>query len=213
LVPPLRDGEREWLGGAQRLQYRKAGRLVWDQSYGTGLVDACPPTLQSHGGVEHLLVAGTWLRGVGAEQGQFTSLVAVDPETGEEQFRVPVAGVSAPPTVTDGVAYVVGQWREVIAVELATGRELWRERSQTETAGLSYHDAQVGGGWSVCPAAVGRHVWTVNARGDLFGYDRHTGEARWVHAAAVPLNNRPVCPYAPTRLRSFRLHSGALRGG
>ena len=35
------------------------------------------------------------------------------------------------PMIKDGIMYVVGQWREIIAIELATGRELWRRRSQT----------------------------------------------------------------------------------
>jgi outer membrane protein assembly factor BamB len=126
-------------------------------------------------------------------------VIVVDPYSGDESYRVGVVGVSQPPTVADGIMYITGQWREIIAIELATGRELWRGRSQVETNAtrdLSWHDGRVGGGWSVCAPAVGRHVWTVNARGDLFGYDRGNGREVFVHPAAVPLNAVPSCPFA-----------------
>lgn len=210
-MPPLVDGNREWLGGAQRLQLRVDGVLKWDRSYGRSFVDNCESKLVRHGGREYLLVSGTWVRR--APGGVFESLVVVDPDTGEERYRVEVIGLSQPPTVVDGVIYIVGQWREAIAIELATGHELWRHRSQVETEetkGLSWYDGRLGGGWSICPAAVGKHVWTVNARGDLFGYDKASGEERFVHPAAIPLNKEPRCPYAVTLACAPHGHTSEL---
>ncbi len=156
----------------------------------------CPPVHVHHGERSFLIIGGTW---VPAPSGTFASVIVVDPFTGDEFYRVPVIGVSQSPTVVDGVMYIVGQWREIIAVDVATGRELWRRRSQVETpatADLSWHDCRTGGGWSVCAPAVAKHVWTVNARGDLFGYDRHSGHERFVYPMAVPLNAAPTCPFA-----------------
>jgi len=195
---PLRDGEREWIGGPNRLQFRDNGRLVWEWRYARQNDHYCTPGLVRHGGRAYLLLGGHWHKRT--PESDYESLVVADAATGEECYRVRVIGISQPPTAADGVIYVVGQWREIVAVELATGRELWRRRSQVETPatdGLSWRDGRVGGGWSACPAAVGKHVWVVNARGDLFGYDRATGAERFVHPAAIPLNRSRPCTYAP----------------
>lgn len=194
---PCRYGTYQWFGGPGKLECYRDGVLQWGRSYGRSGGDTCPPKLVEYRGKHYAILGGTWVTTSAA--GAFASVIVVDPFTGDEHYRVPVIGVSCHPTVMDGVMYIVGQWREIIAVELETGRELWRQRSQVETEKtkqLSWHDCQTGGGWSVCAAAVARHVWTVNARGDLFGYERETGRELFVYPMSVPLNQVPNCPFA-----------------
>lgn len=194
---PLQRGSETWTGGMGRLQYHNGQGLQWEQSYGASNQDVCSPVLATGNGREYLIIGGTWVRS--PDGGGFASVAVVDPRSGREYYRVPIVGVTAPPAVADGIVFLVGQWREIVAVELATGREVWRQRSQTppdDADGRSWFDGRTGGGWSTCQAAIGRHVWTVNARGDLFGYDRQTGAPRFVHPAAIPLHPSPCCPYA-----------------
>ena len=209
---PCRVGPHEWVGGPARLLYRRDGRLQWEKSYGRSSMSTCAPSFARHNGVDYLIIAGTWVSQPPSRE--FASLMVVDPYTGSEHYRVKVIGVSNPPTIVDGIMYIAGQWREIIAVDLASGRELWRRRSQVETpatAGLSWYDGHTGGGWTTCQPAVGQHVWTVNARGDLFGYDPVDGRECFVHPAAVPLNETPCCPYANRQAcvpEGFKRHAG-----
>lgn len=194
-APLVIDG-RSWVGGIGRLQHRVGSDLRWERRYAASYQDVCSPALFTHSGREHLVVGGTW---VGATSGSgFASVLVADPTTGEERYRIPIVGVTAAPACADGILYLVGQWREIVAVELATGRELWRNRSETAATatGMSWLDGRTGGGWSVCQAAIGRHVWTVNARGDLFAYDLRSGREAFVHPLAIPLNAQPCCPFA-----------------
>ncbi len=191
--PTLQLGPREWTGGARRLVHRINGEISWDRRYGKAMADTCRLSLAKHDGREYLIVGTTWLRD--PETSEYRSLLVLDPQSGDEHFRVSVIGVSEPPTVHESILYVVGQWQEIVAVELSSGQERWRQVSRTETEGLTWGDNRTGGGWSVCPAAVGEHVWTVNCRGDLFGYDRHSGEPRFVYPGVVPLNPEATCTY------------------
>ena len=156
-------------------------------------------------------MGATWLgidKGLGVKG--LESLLVAEAKSGEELYRLPVVGVSAPPTIVDGILYVVGQWREIIAADLMTGEVLWKRRSQTDSDSLSWYDNRIGGGWSVCPAAVGKHVWTVNSRGDLWGYDRSTGEPVFIYPGAIALNSRPSCTYAPCLGFSSREYHTAI---
>lgn len=217
ICPPLRSGDEDWRGGPSLLEHRVKGERRWLKSYGASWVDNCPLSLHEFQGRRYLILGATWL-GIDKRMGVkgLESLLVVDAKSGEELYRVPIVGMSAPPTVVDGVIYAVGQWREIFAVELTTGRTLWKGRSQLEGDGFSWHDNRIGGGWSVCPAAVGRHVWTVNSRGDLFGYDRNNGRLLFSHAASIPLNDGSNCVYAPhigfcaRKFRSRRDMNGGL---
>lgn len=196
-APPLVIGERSWAGGPLRLQHYQKQTLQWERHYADGFADSLTPMVVNEDGQEFLIIGGTWNK----RDGRFCSLMVLDPYTGEERYCIEVIGVSAPPAIADGIMYVVGQWREIIAVELASGRELWRQRSQVDTVDtteLSWMDGYPGSGWSLCRAAVGKHVWTVNSRGDLFGYDRQTGKELFVYPRAVPCSDLLECSYSPT---------------
>lgn len=198
ICPPVRKGQWEWRGGPSYMECRNGAELMWAKSYGSSWVDNCPSTLLEYNDRNFLIMGTTWLgreKGLGVKG--LASLLVADAVTGEELYKLPIVGVSTPPTVADGIMYVVGQWREIMAAELTSGKILWRQRSQTVPDNMSWYDNHVGGGWSVCPAAVGKHVWTVNARGDLFGYNRMTGSLVFTYPQAIPLNSRPSCTYAP----------------
>ncbi len=191
--------EREWTGGPGRLQFRRNGQLVWDRRYAPGQIDSVAPELVEHRGREYLLISGTWNRIKGVAG--YYSFWAVDPESGEALYHVETIGMSTQPTVRDGVAYIVSHWREMIAVELETGRELWRQRSQVETEetrDLSWYDGKMGAGWSACPPAVGRNVWAANSRGDLFGYDRETGRELFAYPGVLPCGTLLDTTFSPT---------------
>lgn len=196
---PLKVDKREWLGDGQHLQYRIDNTIVWDKSYGRGMRGCFTSQLIKENDTEFLIIGGTWL--VAKESAKFESIIVINPDTGAEYYRAEVVGVSCAPAYKDGIIYIVGQWREIIAVELASGKELWRQRSQIkneQSKKLSWKDSQIGGGWSTTPAIVENHVWTINARGDLFGYDPKTGKEKFTYPAAIPLNKNRVAPYAST---------------
>jgi hypothetical protein len=200
-IPCIKE-DYQWFGGAPRLQCYQKKELIWEKEYGSGILNSCTPLFVTHDDKDFLVIGGTWvMAGEPTEEtfGCFASLVVVDPYTGKEHYRIPVSGVVQPPAVEDGMMYIAGTEREVIAVELETGYELWRTKSEVETEAtrdLCWMGIFTGGGWSVCAPALGRHLWVVNARGDLFGYDKSTGNARFVHPAAIPVNDIPCCPYA-----------------
>jgi len=198
-APRLRDGTREWLGSLNRLQHYKDGKLEWDKSFGTGHSEAGAMQRIEQNGVEYLILCGTWIKKQGSKK--YESLAVINPETGELFYQVEVIGVSGRPVVKEGILYIAGQWREIIAIELATGKELWRNRCQSETEATkecSWHDGKIGGGWTVTPPKVGKHIWVINSRGDLFGYDKETGKEKFVYQAAIPLNADSRSPYSPT---------------
>ena len=198
LFPPLENGNRKWEGGPSWLRAYENGELRWEKSYGRTWVDNCPLILHRYQEREYLIMGTTWLKSAECSGPKdLNSLLVVDAVTGTELYRLPIVGMSVPPTIVDGVIYAAGQWREIMAVDLPTGKVLWRQRSQPEPDAFSWYDNRTGGGWSVCPAAVGKHVWTVNSRGDLFGYRRQTGDPAFIYPGIIPLNDVPSCPYAP----------------
>jgi len=119
-------------------------------------------------------------------------VAAIDLSDGSERWRaVPDVGVSSAPTLADGTLYVGGSVNsdEVIAVDTAEGRELWRFEAarHATTPAVADRTVYVGGG----KAAVARAI------------DADTGEERWQIETAGEAMNPPTVAggtvYVPTR--------------
>lgn len=116
---------------------RATGRELWRHQNGTGA--------DSRGIIRAPTVAGRLLL---AADHKGSAFYAVDRFTGQEVWRTPTepgfAGPDSPPVVAAGVAYASGNDAYVYALELATGRVLWRTRPAM--GGSVYH--------AVCGGAV-----------------------------------------------------------
>lgn len=101
----------------------------------------------------------------------FAEVFALDPETGEEQWRRPVSGpVRAAPTVSGGRVFVVTIDNKLHALDAGDGSILWTHNGIAETAGL------LGG---ASPAVEGEIVIVPYSSGEIFALRVENGRVLW----------------------------------
>lgn len=106
----------------------------------------------------------------------YGELVALDAATGGIRWRQRLeAPVSAPPTVMNGVVYVVGRNATGGAVRAADGKVLWTVSGVAAPAGVSGVSS---------PATDGRTVIFPFASGQLLAVDAATGTQTWTQQVA-----------------------------
>lgn len=88
------------------------------------------------------------------------------------------------PVVAGGTAYVSSQDDSVYAIDVATGKQLWRFTADT--------DVQDAGGRKCTPAVADGVVIAEGSGGHLYGLDAVTGESRWVFRRNIGAD--PVTP-------------------
>jgi polyvinyl alcohol dehydrogenase (cytochrome) len=103
----------------------------------------------------------------------------------EEVWRVEdLRGVTATPTVVDGVVYIGDFTGSVRAIDAATGEEVWTTKLET---GAVYGS----------PAIAGDRVFAGDQSGNLHALNRDTGEIEWTkrageHASTIIFNSPVV---------------------
>jgi outer membrane protein assembly factor BamB len=101
--------------------------------------------------------------------------------------------VTAPPLVVGGKVYVLDSQNSVIAVDVASGRQVWRRNLRnTETArrrffGREGADALAGG----LSSSEGR-IYAATGFGDLVALDGATGSEIWRMNAGAPIHTSPL---------------------
>ncbi len=114
------------------------------------------------------VVAGVFHRELGG-------VIAWDRLTGRELWRLPgeqATAINATPVIADGIIYVVNGLTEVIALELATGRERWQVKLHDE--GFDWGLASVG-----APAIAHGILVIPTLYRDLVALDAASGAELW----------------------------------
>ncbi|HEX2048905.1 MAG TPA: PQQ-binding-like beta-propeller repeat protein [Acidimicrobiales bacterium] len=184
---PLGGGEPRWTlpagAGSQGREPAVAGDTVVAPVAGVGLLAASVSTgtpkwvHQAAGegtGSPVILPDGDVLYGVGG-------LVRLDGQTGRPRWSVPGVTVYGPLAVGSGVvvlAAVADQGSNLLAVDLPTGRELWR---------LPFRPALLVG-----PASGAGTVVAADAGGQVVGLDAATGSPLWSHTMRSSPGGTPV---------------------
>ncbi len=114
-------------------------------------------------------------------------VVALDPGSGEEQWRHDLApvyvghdgssnGSIATPAIADGRVFVLGSWGHLVALDVRTGAALWRTHVVDDLGGEKPHY-----GFGGSPLIVGDTlVLPIGGQGGaVAGFDVATGEVRW----------------------------------
>ena len=128
---------------------------------------------------------------VGCRDGR---LYAVDRSTGKERwnFDHQISWVVGSPAIVGGRAIVgSSDGRFVHAVDLATGKEAWRTRTDSNAL--------------PSPAVAGDVVVSGDASGNILGFDRATGRELWRVATGEAIHSSPL-------VREGRCSSGATTG-
>lgn len=191
--PPFQKGKYAWKGGYTRLQHYENENLIWDKSFGESHFDSTPLFFFSINNKDFLVVPGTW--GKSNPENDFNSAVIIEAYTGIVQLYLPIVGLTAEPILNDGILYIVGQWHEVLAIDLLAMKIIWENTAFVSHPHYEWRDNRNGGGWNINKPLVVRHVWTVNLRGDLIGFDKITGQRRFVHLGHIQ-GSSPIA-YSP----------------
>lgn len=164
------DGERAYLGlGGELVAIDLAdGAERWRATLAaTGNVGT--PTIAGE-----LVYAATGLGGEPEDAG----VAAIDAVTGEIRWHYasPEQAVVYTPAVVDGRAFVLGHDGRVVAMDAATGKQLWTQDFDHELEAL--------------PSIVGETVYVVGNDGPATALDAATGEERW----SVDIKGIPFAP-------------------
>lgn len=191
--PPLRSGKFSWKGGYGRLQHFENDTLIWDKRYGSPHFDSTPLFKFTYQQKDYLVVPGTW--GKVNPKASFESAVIIEAYSGEPLLYLPVVGLTAEPVVHEEYLYIMGQWHEVMAVQLSSMKILWENTAHVSHPQYLWRDNRDGGGWGINKPIVRDHVWAVNIRGDLIGYDKISGKRKFIHTDFIR-GSSPVA-YSP----------------
>lgn len=106
-------------------------------------------------------------------------VIAVDRETGEQQWSIGTGGATGSPTISDGTVYVGNSNGRVLALKAQSGEVQWSTRHDE----VSVHED-----WSIerpAPAVSGDSIYVnltaQTGGGKLVSLNRATGEEQWSH--------------------------------
>jgi hypothetical protein len=111
-------------------------------------------------------------------------LLALDRRDGKQLWAASVGkpggdypGTRCTPTVADGLVFALGQWGELVCVDAATGKEVWRKSLPDELGGKMMS----GWGYSESPWVDGDRVICTpgGSKGTLAALDKKTGSVLW----------------------------------
>lgn len=175
-------------GTAASAPFSSAMRQAWSREIGSAYAG--------------MAIAGGRLVTAAAEDGRDT-LVALSLETGETLWTVDLAeayeghggsmdGVIATPAVDGGVVFAVGPRGQVVAVNLADGSELWRQRigvAETELAAEAPYY-----GFASSPLVVGDLivVQVGEPGGAAVALERTTGQVAWSAPGDAIYSQSPI---------------------
>jgi outer membrane protein assembly factor BamB len=123
------------------------------------------PVVTSYKGKDYLLISGQ------------DSVSAYNPKNGELIWSTKGTAMATCGTAVwhDGVVFASGGYpsSETIAIEMETGRVLWRNRQK------AYEQSMV---------AANGYLYSLTDSGRLYCWDAKTGEEKWVHRLAGPVS-------------------------
>jgi outer membrane protein assembly factor BamB len=131
-----------------------------------------------------------------ASETSSASVVALDPQTGEERWSIDTGTSESRPALRDGTLYFIedvgfgnvaqGMTQEATAIDVSDGSAIW-----SQTVGVPAGDDSWITSLAMPPNSmvVGDSVLVMHlGNGALIGLDRATGEKRWEHQGFDPLN-------------------------
>lgn len=123
-----------------------------------------------------------------ASDGKKDYLISLSSSTGKEKWRVPLAasfpgkdgstgGPVSTPALADGVAYGLGPFGELVAVQLRTGKQLWRRQLAKELGAEVPH-----WGFTTSPLVTGDVVIVLTGGASdkaVTAFNKRTGATMW----------------------------------
>lgn len=164
------DGARIFVGSQDNSLYcldAKTGELKW--SYETGNYIVSTPSIVESAGEPALCFGGC------------DSLLHILPVTGDDTKKREVeigAYVANSSAVRDGICYIAQNGGEIVAVDIASGEEVWRVKTGAE--------------YTASPAVGENLLFVASPKNDLSAYSRVTGEEVWKFQARRSLDSSPV---------------------
>lgn len=91
------------------------------------------------------------------------------------------------PAYSDGVLVVPTLYRDLVALDAATGTELWRRAAVPGPLHTTHYHGGGQAGFAASPVITGKLVWSVDTSGQLTAWDLHTGVRAWRTELGVPV--------------------------
>jgi outer membrane protein assembly factor BamB len=102
--------------------------------------------------------------------------------------------VTATPALANGRLFVATQWDDLVALDAASGAELWRTPASSGVINFThYRDAQAA--WPASPVVTGDIVWIGGLDGRLVAYAADDGRELWSTQLGAPITSA-VAPTA-----------------
>ena len=142
-------------------------------------------------GFSSVSVAGGKIFTMG-DRGNAQLVLALDEETGKELWAARIGasyqspddfnGPRGTPTIDGGVLYALGTYSDLVALDVATGKQRWRRNLERDFGGRMMSDWQ----WSESPLVDGDRVVVTpgTGRAAMVALDKMTGKEIW--RAGVP---------------------------
>ena len=123
-------------------------------------------------------------------------VTAVDLATGQIRWSEALDGggfdwgyaIAGTPAVADGRLFVPTLYRDLVALDAATGLELWRHAARPAPVHLTHYRGRTDG-FVGSPLVTGGLVWIGGADGTLEALDAATGQVAWTHDLGVPVTS------------------------
>jgi outer membrane protein assembly factor BamB len=200
-VTATADGDLVLVGGndgSVTAVEASSGEIRWTQPVGDAIYTAIGVT------DVHALVSAA------GEDGGAFAVIALDLTDGAEAWRYEpgaAAFFGSPPAIADGTAYIASDDATVRAIDTTSGTERWAARMNDITAATP-------------PIVLDDIVVAVDVGGQVYAFDRATGDRRWDHAlnvgrlnvrsAAVAVGTSIVVPTARGELFAVEQTTGDL---
>lgn len=96
--------------------------------------------------------------------------------------------VTATPALAGGRLFIATQWDDLVALDAASGVELWRTPAPDGVLNFThYRDEQAG--WPASPVVTGDIVWIGGLDGRLFAYAADDGRELWSTQLGAPITS------------------------
>ncbi len=195
LGSPVIDGDKVYIGGSDgtfRCLDLRDGRLVWAFDSVKGYVSA-RPTL-----VGNKVIFGSWENGFYALDKR-TGNVIWEWDNGYSNRMFSAAACY--PVVTNGRVFIVAPDRYMTALDLKSGKVVWREKKE----GIRVRE-------SIGLAPNGKYVYAKTMDGELIGVSVHKDSMSidWHSALKLPYDISPTAIVSSSDLTFVPSHSGLL---
>ena len=163
------EASRVFIGSHDYFLYcfdAKSGEVLWKEETGNYIVST--PSIVNSGGTEAISFGGC------------DGLLYILPANGQGPGREVEVGsyIANSAAVRDGIAYLAHNGGEVIAIDVATGEEVWKIVTGAE--------------YTASPAVDETHLYVAGPDKRLVAYDRVMGEEAWAFRAPRSLDASPV---------------------